>query len=298
MIKLIRLTRRTIGFSSILLVSCLSMESFYFMNKSVDVYFQSQDMAEYERFRDLIPDELIVADSFQIDEDWMYGFWALQPSDTIEDVEDGFDSTVITVMYSHGNSHNINRYWDRVELLWELGYRVYIYDYPGFGRSEGEPTSAACFSCAGEALESVMDFDLTNISRLVYYGYSLGGYVAVYLAAEEWSPPGLVIESSPASTDALLKDSGLLGLPSGIVSADDFNNEERIAEIDCPLLIMHGRIDDYITFDHNAMVLWDLAAQPKDSLWVADAGHDDLPYVAGDDYGEKLEEFITNYLGL
>ena len=273
-------------------LGCFSLEPFYFENERLDEYFKPEDMEQFEHYRGIIPDELIEADSFVAEGDTIYAFWALQPADTLEEP----DTAIVTILYNHGNEGCINNYWDRVELLWELGYRVYIYDYPGFGRSQGEPSSASCYASAEAAL-SLVRWDLrVGSSRLAFYGFSLGGYIATYLAADVWSPGAVILEAAPASTAALIKDSGLLGLSGGIVSSDDFNNEKRIGDIGCPLLMMHGKADDYLVFERHAMVLWELAAQPKDSFWVANAGHGDIPYIAGDAYSEKIDEFLNEHL--
>ena len=44
-----------------------------------------------------------------------------------------------TVLFSHGTTWHLGRYWERAEALWERGLNVMIYDYPGYGRSTGEP---------------------------------------------------------------------------------------------------------------------------------------------------------------
>lgn len=274
-------------------LGCFSLEPFYFEDEQVDEYFKPEDMEQFEHYRGIIPDELIVADSFVAEGDTIHAFWALQPTDTLEEP----DTTIVTILYNHGNEGCINNYWDRVELLWDLGYRVYIYDYPGFGRSQGEPSSEACYASAEAALSSVRWDWRVDTSRLVFYGFSLGGYMATYLAADVWSPGAMILEAALASTAALIKDSGLLGLPGGIVSGDDFNNEKRIGDVGCPLLLIHGKADDYIIFEHHALLLWELASDPKDSFWVAKAGHGNIPYVAEELYTEKIQNFIEQYVG-
>lgn len=276
-------------------LSCFSLEPFYFENTKLDEYFKPEDMAEYEHYRGIIPGSRILPDSFVVGADTIYGFWALRPGDGQPIYP---PPVVVTVLYSHGNEDNINAYWDRVELLWELGCRVYIYDYPGYGRSQGEPCSRTCFESAETAFEQVRGNPLVDTSRIVFYGFSLGTYMATYLAAEVSSPAASILEAAPASTSALIKDSGLLGVPGGVVSGDDFSNEKRIANIGCPLLMIHGRDDDYLVFERHALLLWELAQEPKDSLWVEGAVHGDIPYVAGDAYGEEIDEFLNEHLNL
>ncbi|MBN2378542.1 alpha/beta hydrolase [candidate division WOR-3 bacterium] len=281
------------------LAGCFSLEPFYYRNVELDEYFREEDMTEWEHYRGIIPDQLIRPDSFTAGTNTIYSFWALQEPDTVTDTTVEPDTSIITILYNHGNYQNINHYWDKVELLWEMGYRVYIYDYPGFGCSTGEPTSESCYESAEMAYYQMISGTVIDIntSRLVFYGMSLGGYMTTYLAAEVSSPAAAILESCPASTSALLKDSGLLGLPGGVVSADDYDSEKRICNIGCPLLLMHGKMDDYITFDNHALVLWEGAVEPKDSFWVQDAGHGDLPYTAGKAYEEKIKEFLEDIFG-
>lgn len=277
------------------MTGCFSLEPFYFMEEPLEKYLDPEYMKENEHYRGIIPSELIAADSFQISSGFIYGFWALHPGDTLSDTTMPFNQKA-TILYSHGNSGNINGYWDRVELLWEMGYRVYIYDYPGFGRSDGAPSSENCLESAKGALARLLAQKMVDTSKIVFYGYSLGGYMTTYLASDVLSPGVVILESAPASTRAFMKDSGLLGLPGGIVSGDDFDSEKRIANIGCPLLMMHGRNDSYVVFEHNALALWELANDPKDSFWVEGAGHGDVPYVAGDEYSTKVKEFIDSIL--
>lgn len=274
-------------------LGCFSLEPFYYRNTRLDEYLREENLETYPHYRGIIPRELISPVTYVSDGDTIYGFWALRQGDLVPiypPVE------VVTVLYHHGNYENINNYWDRVELLWELGYRVFIYDYPGFGRSQGEPSSQGCYDAARGALDEVLYNSFVDTSRIVYYGYSLGGYMATWLAAEVRTPRALILESTPASTDALFKDSGILGLPGGVVSGDDYDNESRIGDVGCPLLMMHGKADDYVVFERHAPVLWELATEPKDSFWVQDAGHSDLPWVAGEAYGEKIEEFLDTHI--
>jgi len=280
------------------LTGCFSLESFYYRNEELAEYFADEDMASNEFYRGIIPEELIRADSFTAGANTIYGFWALRESDTITDTTVARDTTIVTILYNHGNYQNINHYWDKVELLWEMGYRVYIYDYPGFGRSTGEPTSETCYESAEEAYYRVIGDTVIDIntSRLVFYGMSLGGYMTTFLAADISSPAAVILESCPASTSALLKDSGLLGLPGGVVSADEYDSEARIANIGCPLLLMHGRLDDYITFDNHAVVLWESAVEPKDSFWSDEACHGDLATIDCEAYAEKVTKFIGEYV--
>ena len=274
------------------LMSCkrfYSLDDFLFEPEKIDEYLKPEDLAEWPEIRNIIPDSLIEPVTMTSMANTIYGFFVWGSLDSDIDRQ-------ITVLYCNGNSQNINRYWMRVEYLWEMGFNVFIFDYQGYGKSEGSPSGKALFSDGRAALDYVLSRVDVDISRVVYYGYSLGSYVATYLAAEERRPAGLILESAPASISALLRDSGLLDLDGAYVAEADFNNEKRIADIDCPLLMMHGRDDDFVVFERHVPYIWNKAAEPKDSLWADGAVHDNVPETLGIKYYEKVIEFVEQYI--
>ena len=120
--------------------------------------------------------------------------------------------------------------------------------------------------------------------------------MAGYLAADVAHPPALILEAGPASVTALLRDSGLISLPGSYVAEADFDNERRIADIACPLFMLHGRLDDVASFERHAPPVWKRAREPKESLWIDHAGHSDIPDVLGWEYYEKVTDFITRHV--
>jgi hypothetical protein len=120
----------------LVLPGCLRLDSFLFDPKPVTEYLNPADMDSSWHVRWIIPDSLIEPVTLTgLYGNHVYGFFARQPADTDGGVLNG-----ITVVYNHGNGQNINRYWGRVELLWEAGCNVFIYDYEGYGKNEGSPS--------------------------------------------------------------------------------------------------------------------------------------------------------------
>ncbi len=267
-----------------------SLDDFLFEEEKLDKYLDPADLAEWPEITYCIPDSLIEPVTMtSLDSNIIYGFF----------VRGSLDSAVdrnITVLYCHGNSQNINRYWMRVEYLWKMGFNVFIFDYEGYGMSEGSPSGEALFSDGCAALDSVLVFAGVDTTNLIYYGMSLGSFVAVYLAAEVRHPKAMIIEAAPASIAALLKDSGLLELDGSYVADADFDNVKRIDRIGCPLLMMHSRDDNFIVFERHVPQLWDKALQPKDSLWVNGALHDYLVEVIGAEYDKAVLDFMNDHV--
>ena len=177
-----------------------------------------------------------------------------------------------------------------------MGYNVFIFDFQGYGRSEGEPSGDALFSDGRESLgylQSRIDIDT---SRIVFWGFSLGAFVATYLAADIHHPAALILEGAPASATALLRDSGLINLPGTYVIEADFDNERRIGNVQCPLFMMHGKLDDVAPFDWHAPLIWAKAEEPKQSLGIEHAGHSDIPQVLGNRFHQEVISFISRYV--
>ena len=200
-----------------------------------------------------------------------------------------------TVIYNHGNGQNINRYWGRVELLWEAGYKVFIYDYEGFGKSEGTPSGDACHADAEAALNYVLARPDVTDTLVVYYGWSLGSFMACHLAADVRHPRCLILENPMASTSALAKEGAVLEIPGSFVADADFDNETRIPFVGCRTLIIYGKKDDTAVPKRNAEILLSEAQGwiPITGYPVENANHADLPEVMT--YPE-YERIITAFI--
>ena len=277
--------------SVLLLCSCvrvISLDDFLYEPTAVDEYLRYEDLVEWGT-RFIIPDSLVESVVLTSMGNSIYGFFVKGNPDSVTNNE-------VTILYCHGRSENINRYWVRVEYLWEMGFNVFIFDYQGFGMSEGSPSGEALFSDGREALTYVRTHPDVDTAKIVYYGWSLGTFVVTYLAAEVSHPSCVILEAAIASATALLRDSGLLNLTGSYVVDADFDNEGRIADIESPLLMMHGRADDYVVFDRHVSLIWDNADQPKECLWVEEAGHDDIPEILGSIYHNTIIDFIARHV--
>jgi fermentation-respiration switch protein FrsA (DUF1100 family) len=169
----------------------------------------------------------------------------------------------VTVLYNHGRRDNLEYYWDRVELLYKMGFNVFIYDYEGFGMSEGETSESAIYSDAETALAYICSRSDVDVSQIVIYGFSLGCVAAINLASTTFTPLALVLEAPFASSTTLVQSGTLLDIPSSYVMRGEYNNAEKIKSVRAPLLIMHGESDTFIDIDKNSQVIYDNANKPK-----------------------------------
>jgi len=268
-------------------VSCFRLDSILFWPDRVDEYFRPADMDSAWHTRGVVPDSLREeVRLFPAPGETTFGFFARALPDTVP---------APTVIYSHGNAGNINGYWNRVELLWEAGCNVFIYDYEGFGKSEGTPSGEACYADAESALAYVLARPDVVDSNVVYYAWSLGSFMACHLAADVRSPRCLILENPMVSMSALAKEGAVLGIPGSFVVDADFDNETRIPLVGCRTLIIYGKIDDTAVPERNALVLLDKANPSTTKGYpIEGANHSDVPEVMGhDEYERVVKAFIA-----
>lgn len=198
-----------------------------------------------------------------------------------------------TVLYCHGNKDHLQYYWDRVELLYKMGFNVFIFDYQGYGMSEGTPSENGLYSDGNAALAYVRSRRDVVQSKIVFYGFSLGNAVSIQLAANVFTPEALVAEAPFASSSTLVQSGTLLDVPSSYVMNGVYNNAEKIKSVHAPLLIIHGEQDKFIDIDKNSKVIFENANQPKKFVRVPGADHSEIPAKLGEQtYLNLIRQFI------
>ena len=191
------------------------------------------------------------------------------------------------VLLAHGNAGNIGDRVLHAKLLADAGLDVFLFDYRGYGRSEGRPDEEGTYRDARAARHALLRQPGVDGARIVYLGESIGGAVAVALAVE--APPlGLVLQSAFTS----VKDMGRLHYPfiPAAVVPDAYPSLRRVAQLQAPLLVIHGDRDDIVPVAHGR-ALFEAAPQPKRIEIVRGAGHNDLLDTMGASYGATIAEW-------
>lgn len=280
--------------SAITLPGCLQIERFFFAAQPVDEY-RWDDEAPPELDGDLSdPHASLVPASDRVE-----GFVALADGSEVHWVFARRAGATATILYSHGNGPHLGRFWDRVERLWEMGFHVLVYDYPGFGRSTGTPSEPGLYAAIDALWEEVVP-TLVEIdpARTVLLGHSLGAGPTFHLAARTARlgrrPAGVIAESAWCSIEAQVQDGAFLDLPRELLSHLEIDNCARIGELgrDLPVTLLHGT-GDRVTPPRQALLLEAAASGPVELVWIDGAGHADLPNVAGDRYVELVSGAIS-----
>jgi fermentation-respiration switch protein FrsA (DUF1100 family) len=195
------------------------------------------------------------------------------------------DSARYTILYSHGNAEDLGHLLHALRKLHAMGFGVIGYDYRGYGQSNGgRPTVRKAIEDAGAAYHfAVHDLGIPP-ERLILHGRSVGSGPTMELAVRH-PVAGVILESAFTSTNRVLTRVGLLPF-------DRFVNLRLIGAVQSPVLVIHGTSDQLISPAHGR-TLFALAPEPKQSLWVDGAGHNDLIWQAGESYAVALQEFAV-----
>jgi fermentation-respiration switch protein FrsA (DUF1100 family) len=187
-----------------------------------------------------------------------------------------------TILYIHGNAEDLGDIQEILEKLRNLGFSVFAYDYRGYGTSQGTPTEKYAYEDIDTAYNYLTKNLKINPEQIIVFGRSVGGGSAVDLASRK-PIAGLIIESTFTSAFRVV-------IPFPILPFDKFNNLDKIKKVKCPVLVMHGKLDDIIPFEHSEK-LFAAVNSPKLFLGIENANHNDFFDVAGEKYGKSLLEF-------
>ncbi len=197
-----------------------------------------------------------------------------------------------TIIFFHGNGGNI------LGLDWlgrrfhERGFNVLLFDYRGYGASEGSPDSETGLYADGDAAVAfVINEKRARPEKIVLYGQSLGTTVVADVASRR--DVGAVILESGLSSASSLAGHALPWLPQSLhfLGKNRFESARKLAQVKAPVLISHGDPDPVIPTS-EARLLFAAANEPKQLLIIPGAGHNVFGS-AGDAYLNQIIEFIN-----
>ena len=207
-----------------------------------------------------------------------------------------------TIVHFHGNARNMTSHFPFSAWLAKEGFNVFILDYRGYGASGGKPSLDGLVLDAKAALEQAKKLPGAEADKIIIFGQSLGGAVAVAAIGESgFKPAALVLEGTFYSYkgvgSAVLRKrwwtwpfSWLPWLTvSGRHSPSDY-----IGAITCPKLFIHSEKDFIVPFSQGRK-LYNAAVPPKE-FWPVPYGHIDAFYSQREANGPRLVEFLKKAL--
>ena len=194
------------------------------------------------------------------------------------------------LLYFHGNAGNIGDRVEKIAFFRELGFNIFIFDYRGYGLSEGQPSEQGLYRDGRAAFDYLAARQDVGRLPIVLYGASLGGAVAVDTASRR-KAAALVTEETFTSA----RDMAKIYYPfvPGFMISLKFDSDRKIAQVACPKLILHSRDDEIVPFAIGRK-LFDVAAAPKEFLEVRGA-HNDIALQSAEIVKKGLTDFLAKY---
>jgi len=197
------------------------------------------------------------------------------------------------VLFFHGNAGNISHRGDSIAIFHRLGLNVFIFDYRGYGRSEGSPSEQGLYRDAAASWRYLTETRGFDPGQIVLFGRSLGGAVAAQLAATE-QPGALILESTLSSARDFARSVFPL-LSRLVVVRYGFDTQRSVQRVHCPVLVLHSPEDEIMPFALGKKV-YAAANQPK-RLFELRGGHNGGFLQSQPAYERQLDSFITDSLG-
>ena len=194
------------------------------------------------------------------------------------------------LLYLHGARWDVRSSSHRMRRLHELGFSVLAIDYRGFGRSTNALPSEA------QALEDALAAwhwlgAAKGLAPRFVFGHSLGGALAVQLAARVSDAKGLIVEGSFTSIPDVVSSFKWGWLPVGPFITQRFDAAAEIGRVKAPVLVVHGEADNLIPHALGR-ALFERAPEPKRFVLVANGSHHNTNSLGQAQYRQALQELF------
>lgn len=199
----------------------------------------------------------------------------------------------LVLLYLHGNGINIGANVAHADRFHQLGFSVLLFDYRGYGRSEGSfPSEATVYQDAAVAWDYLVKERQIQPNQIFIYGHSLGGAVAIDLALKHPDAAGLIVESSFTSIQGIVDYQRVYGIfPVNLILHQRFDSINKVRSLQMPVLFIHGTADWQVPATMSQQ-LYDAAPEPKQLLLVPQAGHNNTAEMAGSRYFQAVQKFV------
>lgn len=202
------------------------------------------------------------------------------------------DNPIATVLFFHGNAGNIGDRIQFLNYLYEAGFSVFVFDYRGYGESEGRPSEQGLLIDGDAAYEELTTQIGIPPEQIIFFGRSLGGVIAAHTARGR-PIRGLIVEGTfPSANDMAEVIFAPIKIPRSLIGVN-LDSLSCLKRRKCPVLIIHGTHDEVVPF-RMGQKLYEMTDPPKSFYVVDRGGHNDCYMVGTKDYFEKIRAFAVD----
>ena len=215
-----------------------------FIFQSNLVYFPSTDVDVNPKNVGLEYESII----FEADDKTKLHAWYIQKKDA-----------KTTLLFLHGNGGNISHRLDSIKFFNSLGMNVFIFDYRGYGNSEGSASEQNTYDDAKSAWDYLLKNKSIKDENVIIFGRSLGGAIAAKLGSE-LKPKAIILESTFTTVKEFASD--VYPFLPGFLIHFKYETTKHLKDINYPILIVHSEDDNIIPFKHGEAIFKN-ANEPK-----------------------------------
>lgn len=197
-----------------------------------------------------------------------------------------------TLLFCHANGGNIMHRLDSINIFHKLGVNCFIFDYRGYGNSQGRLTEEGTYQDAMAAYKWLTEEKKVSPETIIILGKSLGGSIAAQLATKV-TAGGLVVEGAFTSY-ADIGRKFYPYMPVRWFTRFNYNTIDYIRNVECPVMFIYSRNDEIIPFEFGP-ALYEAANEPKEFVEIF-GSHNDGFLVSGEIYKQAWIKWL-NFLG-
>jgi fermentation-respiration switch protein FrsA (DUF1100 family) len=196
----------------------------------------------------------------------------------------------LTVLFCHGNGGNMVHSLDTINILYNLGVNCFIFDYRGYGNSEGKPSEEGTYLDAGAAYKWLTEEKKISPDNIIAFGRSLGGSIAAQLAGKV--KVGAVIIESAFTSYVDIGRTFSPYMPVRWFARFSYRTIDYVKKIHCPVMIIHSRTDETIPFEFG-LELYEAANEPKEFVEIF-GSHNDGFLVSSETYKSAWTKWLKS----
>jgi len=198
------------------------------------------------------------------------------------------DGSELTVLFCHGNGGNMYHRLDSINIFYKMRLNCFIFDYRGYGNSEGKPSEEGTYLDAKAAYKWLIEQAKISPDNIILFGRSLGGSIAAKLATQV-EARSLIVESTFTSYVDIGKQFYPY-MPVRWFAKFSYRTIDYVKDVHCPVMIIHSRNDEVVPFAFG-LELYEAANEPKEFAEIF-GSHNDGFLVSGEIYTKAWTRWI------